>query len=197
MAFVLDENRTTEYKFSESEIGTYAFNEDNCQSASNVSYKFRLTIWFNSIDKVNRKLNASANSRLWSGSGSAFSGYSVVTKVFVDGVESATKTIKSLDKGSNVAGAQWTGDLQYNEDGKAEATFKATLSCSSTAAYPPKSCEVQIKVAFADIEALSKKSFKVHINGEFKDSVAYVFTEDKWTEAVAYVRNENEWKEGA
>lgn len=196
MAISLDSNRKSSYEFIINDIGNYVFNEVKCTSNSAVAYKFRIAAWFDSLDEVNRKVKVRFNSRLYSDEYSSFSSYSVVTKVFVDGVQQSSKTITSLSTNSSVAGATWEDELQYDENGVIETNVKATLSCSSSAIYPPKSAIVEIALKFPNISKLKNPSLKVQKNGKLYDAVAYVFHNSKWIESVAYGRKDNNWKKG-
>ncbi|MDD6467239.1 MAG: hypothetical protein PUF50_03555 [Erysipelotrichaceae bacterium] len=196
MAISLDSNRKSSYTFTKDDIGNYVFNEVKCTSSSDVSYKFRISTWLDSIDEINRKVKVRFNSRLYSDAYSAFSSFNVVTKVFVDDVQKSSKTITSLDKNSNVAGATWSGELQYDENGIIETTVKATLSCSSSYIYAPKNATVEIKLKFPNIEKLKNPSLKVYANGKHVDAIAYVFHNKKWIESVAYGRRGKSWVKG-
>lgn len=196
MAISLDANRTSSHEFTVEEVGGYAFNEVKCNSDSSVAYKFCITAWFNEFKPEERKVNASFNSRLYSDKYSAFGQYNVYTKVFVDDVQKASKTITSLGAGSDVAGATWKGDLEYSEDGTLECVVKATLSCSSSGVHPPKSATVEIKVKFPNIDKLRNPSLKAEVNGNYVDCVAYARVGDKWVECTAHGYHNNEWKKG-
>ena len=196
MAITLDENRVSSHEFTVEEIGKYVFNEVKCSSSSEVAYKFRITAWFNEFKPEERKVNVSFNSRLYSDKYSSFAQYNVYTKVFVDDVQKASKTINSLNAGSDTAGGTWTGDLEYSEDGTLETVVKATLSCSSSQVYPPKSATVEIKVKFPNIDKLKNPSLKAEANGNYVDCVVYARVNGEWVECTAHGYHNNEWKKG-
>ena len=197
MAVTLDKYRVSEHEFTREDVGGYCFNEEKCTSSSDVAYKFRVSCWFNEFKEAERKVKTAFYSTIYSDAYSAFSGYNVNTKIFVDDEQKAAKTITSISKGGSAPAASWEGYLDYDEDGNLEFTVKATLACSSNDVYPPKSAEVTIDVKFPQIESLSKKSFKVRVNGKWVDAIAYAYHDNGWVEAEIYVRDNNEWKEGA
>lgn len=196
MAISLDNKRVSSYDFSMEDIGEYAFNEVKCTSDSQVAYKFRITTWFDELLQDERKVKARFNSRLYSDAYSSFAQFNVITKVFVDDVQKSSKTINSLGTGSDVAGATWTGELEYAEDGTLECVVKATLSCSASQNYPPKSATVEIKVNFPNIDKLRNPSLRAKVNGEYVDCVSYAKVNGEWVECIAHAYHDNEWKKG-
>lgn len=196
MAISLDANRTSSHEFTVEEVGGYAFNEVKCDSDSKVAYKFCITAWFNKFKPEERKLNVSFNSRLYSDKYSSFAQFNVNTKVFVDDVQKASKTITSLNADTSVLGAMWSGDLEYNEDGTLECVVKATLSCTASQYYPPKSATVEIKVKFPNIDKLRNPSLKAEVNGNYEDCVVYARVNGEWVECTAHGYHNNEWKKG-
>ena len=196
MAISLDKDRVSLHEFTKEEVGTYVFNEVKCTSDSQVSYKFRITAWFDKLFEDERKVKVRFNSRLYSDQLSSFAQYSVNTKVLVDDVQKASKTISSLGTNSNVAGATWEGELEYAENGTLESVVKATLSCTQSGIHPPKSANVDIKVKFPIIAKLKNPSLKGKVGDNFVDCIAYVYPNNAWIEAVAYSYHDNEWKKG-
>ena len=73
---------------------------------------------------------------------------------------------------------------------------KATLSCSSSQVYPPKSATVEIKVKFPNIDKLRNPSLKAEANGNYVDCVAYAWINGEWVEPIAYAYHDNEWVKG-
>lgn len=196
MAITLDANRVSSHEFIVEEIGKYVFNEVICSSSSDTSYKFRITAWFDALNESERKVKAQFNSRLYSDAYSSFTGYSVVTKVFVDNSQKSSKTISSLGVGTSTPGAVWSGELEYAEDGTLECIAKATLSCSSSGIYPPKAATVEIKIKFPNIKKLRNPSLKAEVNGNYEDCVVYARVNGEWVECTAHGYHNNEWKKG-
>lgn len=196
MAISLDHGCKSEYQFTLADIGKNAYNEVICTSDSRVWYKFRITAWFDKFNEEERKVQASFNSRLYSDKYSSFAQFNVYTKVFVDEVQKSSKTINALNEDSDIAGATWTGDLEYNEDGTLECVVKATLSCTASQYYPPKSATVEIKVKFPNIDKLRNPSLKAEVNGNYVDCVVYARVNGEWVECTAHGYHNNEWKKG-
>ena len=196
MAISVDGGRVSSYSFKKEDIGSYVFNEVKCTSDSQVAYKFRITAWFDAIKEEERKVEVRFNSHLYSDPYSAFSSYNVVTKVLVDNSQVASKTITSLSKDSSVAGATWDSELEYAEDGTLECVVKATLSCTSSGIYPPKSANVEIKLTFPEISKLRNPTLKAQVNGQTVDCIAYARINGEWIECEAYGYQNGNFRKG-